>query len=62
VLAPGRAGSAPESGDQHLWDLLAAREDLVLVTGDKRLQRDRAMSPRILSPGAYLERWLSERP
>jgi putative PIN family toxin of toxin-antitoxin system len=35
--------SAPDPGDQHLWDLLATRDDLVLVTGDARLLADAAM-------------------
>lgn len=56
VLAPVPAPSAPEPGDQHLWELLAAREDLVLVTGDRLLQRDRAMGPRIVSPATFVER------
>lgn len=62
VLAPGRAARAPEPGDQHLWDLLAARGDLVLVTGDKRLQRDRAMGARVFAPGTFVDRWLSGSP
>lgn len=62
VLAPMPAPPAPEPGDQHLWELLAAREDLVLITGDKLLQRDRVMGSRILSPTTFVERWLSSRP
>ena len=59
VLAPVRAAPAPDPGDQHLWDLLAAREDLVLVTGDKLLQQNRAMRHRIFSAAAFVQRWLS---
>ena len=59
VLAPVRASPAPDPGDQHLWDLLAAREDLVLVTGDKLLRQDRAMRRRIYSAAAFVQRWLS---
>ena len=40
--------SAPDSGDQLLWDLLASRADLVLVTGDKRLLEDEAMRQRVI--------------
>ena len=58
VLAPLPAPSAPEPGDQHLWELLAAREELVLITGDKLLLRDRAMGSRIFSPAGFVERWL----
>jgi predicted nucleic acid-binding protein len=55
VLAPVDAAAAPEPGDQLLWDLLAARDDLVLVTGDKLLQQDATMPGRIMSPQAFLE-------
>ena len=37
-----------------LWELLAARADLVLVTSDKLLLRDRAMRGRVISPEAWL--------
>jgi uncharacterized protein len=57
VLPPVPAPPAPDRGDQHLWELLAAREDLLLVTGDKRLQQDEVMGRRILSPAAFVERW-----
>jgi uncharacterized protein len=33
IVAPAVAVSAPDAGDQRLWDLLTARADLVLVTG-----------------------------
>ena len=58
VIAPAPAPPATDPGDQHLWELLAAREDLLLVTGEKKLQRDRAMGPRILTPATFVERWL----
>lgn len=61
VLSPVRASPAPDPGDQHLWDLLAAREDLLLVTGDTLLQTNRAMRARIRSPAAFVESWLSAR-
>lgn len=53
VLSPPpnqAAPPAPDPGDQLLWNLLALRTDLVLVTGDKRLQQDIAMQPRVISP------------
>ena len=46
--------SAPDPGDQMLWELLAARADLLLVTGDKQLLRDRAMRGRVVTPEAWL--------
>ena len=58
VMAPVSAQPAPDPGDQHLWELLAAREDLLLVTGEKKLQKDRVMGPRILTPAAFVERWM----
>jgi uncharacterized protein len=48
------APPAPDPGDQMLWELLAARDDLVLVTGDKRLLRDRGMRGRVISAEAFL--------
>ena len=54
VLAPASAPAAPDPGDQMLWELLAARDDLILVTGDKRLLRDRGMRGRVISAEAFL--------
>lgn len=54
VLAPVRGPKAPDSGDQLLWDLLSARADLMLVTGDKRLLRDTVMQGRVLSPQEFV--------
>jgi predicted nucleic acid-binding protein len=51
---PGSAVAAPDPGDQMLWDLLGAGADLVLVTADKRLLRDRAMRGRVISAEAFL--------
>ena len=54
VLAPVAAPPAPDPGDQLLWGLLAARADLVLVTGDKLLLRDAGMQGRVISPQAFV--------
>ena len=54
VLAPAAAPAAPDPGDQMLWELLAARDDLILVTGDKLLLRDRGMRGRVISADAFL--------
>jgi putative PIN family toxin of toxin-antitoxin system len=48
---------APDLGDQFLWDLLAARADLVLVTGDKLLFQDAAMPDRVILPQAFVAQW-----
>jgi putative PIN family toxin of toxin-antitoxin system len=55
VLAPVKTAAtplAPDPGDQFLWDLLASRTDLVLVTGDKLLLQDEAMQQRVILPQA----------
>jgi predicted nucleic acid-binding protein len=53
-LEPAAAAPAPDPGDQMLWELLAARADLVLVTSDKPLLRDRPMRGRVVTPEAWL--------
>jgi uncharacterized protein len=55
VLAPVAAPPAPDPGDQLLLELLAARADLLLVTGDKALQRDAGMQSRVVSPQSFVE-------
>ena len=54
VLEPVAAPPAPDPGDQMLWELLAARDDLILVTGDKLLLGDRRMRGRVISAEAFL--------
>jgi predicted nucleic acid-binding protein len=54
VLASAAAPPAPDPGDQFLWDLLAARPDLVLVTGDKRLLENATMRGRVISPQDFV--------
>lgn len=54
VLTPVPAPPAPDPGDQLLWELLAARADMVLVTGDKLLLRDAGMQGRVISPQAFV--------
>ena len=54
VLAPAVAPPAPDLGDQLLWELLAAKADLLLVTGDKLLLRDAGMQGRVISPQAFV--------
>lgn len=56
VLAPVAAPPAPDPGDQLLWELLAAKADLLLVTGDKLLLRDAGMQGRVISPQAFVDR------
>jgi predicted nucleic acid-binding protein len=53
--APNHA-KGPDPGDQMLWDLLALRPDLVLVTGDLRLLDSGAMAPRVDTPAVLIGR------
>jgi putative PIN family toxin of toxin-antitoxin system len=53
VLEPVAGPPAPDPGDQLLWDLLAARADLLLVTGDKLLLQDAGMQGRVLTPAEF---------
>ena len=55
VLTAVKAPPAPDPGDQLLWELLAARADLLLVAGDKALQRDVGMQARVVSPQSFVE-------
>ena len=57
VLTPARTAAiplAPDPGDQFLWDLLASRADLMLVTGDKLLLQNDAMQQRVILPQAFV--------
>lgn len=59
VLEPVRGPAtpiAPDAGDQFLWDLLASRSDLILVTGDKLLLQDLAMPNRAIAPQTFVVR------
>ena len=53
VLEPVAGPPAPDAGDQLLWDLLAARAELRLVTGDKLLLNDASMRGRVLTPAEF---------
>ena len=55
VLVPVAAPPAPDPGDQLLWELLAARADLRLVTGDKRLLDNERMKGRVIAPREFVE-------
>ena len=54
VLTPVKASPAPDPGDQLLWELLAARADLLLITGERLLLRDAGMQGRIVSPHTFV--------
>lgn len=56
VLDPAPAGAppAPDPGDQLLWGLLAAKEELLLITGGKLLLHDAGMQGRVISPQVFM--------
>ena len=54
MLVPVPTPPAPDPNDQLLWDLLAARADLVLVTGDNLLLQDSFMKRRVISACAFV--------
>jgi predicted nucleic acid-binding protein len=54
VLMPTAAQPAADPGDQFLWNLHAARAELVLVTGDAALLRDSSMRGRVVSARAFV--------
>ena len=54
VLKPAAGPPAPDAGDQLLRDLLAARPNLLLVTGDKLLLQDAGMRGRVISTQAFV--------
>ena len=47
---------SPDPGDPFLWNLLALRPDLILVTGDQRLLQDAGMGQRVITPLALASR------
>lgn len=53
ILAPVAASLAPDPGDQLLRDLLAARADLMLVTGDKQSFRDAELQECVIKPEEF---------
>jgi putative PIN family toxin of toxin-antitoxin system len=55
VLVAGTAPRAPDPGDQFLWNLLASRDDLLLVTGDQALQAAPTIQGRVTSPRAFVD-------
>lgn len=54
VLQPAPGPLAPDPGDHRPGDLLAARADLRLITGDQALLEDPGMAGRVLSARALV--------
>ena len=55
VLDAVTGPTAPDPGDQHLWDLLASHDRLCLVTGDQLLLRQHPKSMQVFSPEEFLQ-------
>jgi len=56
VLEPTRGMAAPDPGDQHIWDVLAAHDNLCLVTGDKLLLQHQPQPAPMLTPWEFKQR------
>ena len=55
MVTPVAAKLAPDPGDQHLWELLAAWPESVLVTEDKLLLANSVMRKRVISTQRFLD-------
>ena len=53
--ADRRAPSAPDRGDDHLWQLLHAAPGATLVTGDRRLLEQPPRFASVLTPRAAID-------
>lgn len=58
---PALSISAPDSGDDHLWALLAACRGSTLVTGDRLLLENPPDFASVIKPLSFLEIGLNER-
>lgn len=61
VLEPVAGPTAPEPGDQHLWDLLASHDGLCLVTGDRALLESGNPPAPVFAPAAFAASTLATR-
>ncbi len=56
---PPTAGDAPDTGDNHLWALLASEPSAHLVTGDGLLLRTPPSGASVVSPSHFVAVFLS---
>ncbi len=54
-LGPASAQEVPDSGDNHLWNLLASQSESVLVTGDKLLLSNPPLAHSTVSPKNFVD-------
>lgn len=50
-----RSETAPDPGDNHLWQLLASERAAALITGDRLLKEHAPKERRILTPAEWLD-------
>ena len=55
---PATMGDAPDTGDQHLWALLASHPQGCLVTGDRLLLENPPGSASVVSPRSFADSFL----
>jgi predicted nucleic acid-binding protein len=55
IRDPPAGVAAPGAGDQHVWNLLAAHPQALLVTGDRRLREKAPADASVLSPAAFVK-------
>lgn len=56
--APAATGDAPDTGDQHLWALLASHPQGRLVTGDRLLLENPPGRAFVISPRFFADSFL----
>ena len=52
---PASTYEAPDSGDNHLWRLLASQSDSILVTGDKLLLNNPLLTHSTVCPRTFVD-------
>ena len=58
---PPTSQTAPDSGNNHLWDLLLQRDDTVLVTGDQLLLNNTPAGKSIITPATCFELYITKK-
>ena len=52
---PGSTAKAPDTGDDHLWALVACKAESLLVTGDKLLIENPPGSSSVISARGFMD-------
>ena len=59
--APAATGDAPDTGDQHLWTVLASHPQGRLVTGDRLLLENPPRNVSVISPRSFADSFLPSK-